>query len=326
MTLTELLADTYRRLNFQTTPDTAVTTRLTAFINETHAEILAKPGLQSLLYGSLAFASVASQARYGLPLSVARILSVTETTNRRKLETRSLDWYRTIEANPASNTGTPEVYIPLGQQAVKRVPATTGTGLWVASSSASDTVPTVAIEAIRVDGYPHTPANATLTGVTRVAIGGGSALTDYIDVTQFMVSAACVGDVTLYDAAAAGNVLGVIPRGATSARYQCFALFPTPSAALPYTIDVEHDAYTLSAANDEPLLPLRFHRLLAIGARVKEYEKEGNERYAIAKLEFDDAVDDMIYNVTCSPDYVMVPGQMPSSGSNLGPMYPNGRW
>jgi hypothetical protein len=236
-----------------------------------------------------------------------------------------LDWYRTIEANPASNTGTPEVYIPLGQQAVKQVPATTGTGLWAASSSASDTVPTVAIEAIRVDGYPHTPSNTTITGVTRVAIG---TLTDYIDVTQFMVSAACVGDVTLYDAAAAGNVLGVIPRGATSARYQCFALFPTPSAVLPYTIDVEHDPYALSAANDEPLLPLKFHRLLAIGARVKEYEKEGNERYPVAKREFDEAVSDMIYQVTCSPDYVMVPGHTPSrdGGSNLGPWYPGGRW
>jgi len=325
MTLTELLQDTYRRLNFQSSPDAAVVARISAYINEMHAEILAKPGLQSLLLGSLAFSSVANQARYGLPLSVARILKITETTNRRQLDIRTLDWYRTIEADPVTNTGTPEVYIPLGQQAVKTVPAATGTGLWVASSSASDTVPTVAIEAIRVDGYPHTPSNATLVGVTRVQIG---TLTDYIDVTQFMVSAACVGDVSLYDAAAAGNVLGVIPRGSTSARYQVFALFPTPSAVLPYTIDVEHDAYTLSAANDEPLLPLRFHRLLAIGARAKEYEKSADPRYPVALAAFNDEVKQLLYTVSCPSDYIAVPGRTPSAdgGSNLGPWYPSGRW
>ena len=118
MTFSELKLDTFRRLNFQSSPDAGVVTRIENFINETHSEILAKPGLSSLLYGSLAFSSVASQARYGLPLSVARILKITETTNRRQLDLRTLDWYRTIEADPATNTGTPEIYIPLGQLTV----------------------------------------------------------------------------------------------------------------------------------------------------------------------------------------------------------------
>jgi hypothetical protein len=326
MTFAQILADTYRRTGYPSSPATEVVTRIKAFVNETHEEILSEPGLRSLLYGSATFASVASQARYGLSSS-AQIRSMTDTTNDQPILPRDLSWYRATNPDPAANEGTPQWYIPLGIVAVAQVPVYTGTGLWVVSSSASDTVPTVAIEAIRVGGYPHTPSNATLTGTTRVQIGGGSGLTDYIDVTQFALSAACVGDISLYDAASSGNLLAVIPRGQTTARYWGFILSPTPSAALTYTLDIEHELFTLSADTDEPLLPPRFHRILAMGARAKEYEKTKDERFGVALAQYTKARNDLLYQVTCPPDQIYVPGGGTSQpGSNLGPMYPPGRW
>jgi hypothetical protein len=326
VTLSTILADLYRRLRYQSTPATDVVTRLTAFVNETHEDLLAMPGLSPLLYGTMTVASVANQARYGLA-SVAQVRAVTETTNDSALQWRSLAWYRSTNPDPASNTGTPLYVVPLGIVAVAQVPASTGTGLWVASSSASDTVPTATIDAIRVGGYPHSPSAATLNGTTRVAVGGGSALTDYIDVTQFALSAACVGDVTLYDAASAGNVLAVIPRGQTTSRYWGFILSPTPTTAITYTADIEHEVQPLSASTDEPLLPPRFHRLLAIGARMKEYEYQEDERFQSAVALYVEGRKALLYAVTCPPEYVAVPGsRLESTGSNLGPMYPEGRW
>lgn len=326
MTFSAILADSYRRLRYQSSPASDVVTRIKAFINETHEAILSEPGLSSLLYGSLTFASVAARARYGLS-NVAQIRSMTETTNDQTITPRDLAWYRAANPDPASNQGTPEWYIPLGVVAVQQVPAVTGTGLWVASSSVSDTVPTVAIDGVRVGGYPHTPADTTLTGTTRAQIGGGSGLTDYVDVTQFALSAACVGDVTLYDAAASGNVLAVIPRGQTTARYWGFLLSLTPSAAVTYTVDVEHEIMPLVNNTDEPLLPAKFHRLLAMGARAKEYENQDDRRYTVAQAEFTKGLNDLKYAVTCPPDYVMVPGgSSVPTGSNLGPNFPSGRW
>ena len=323
MTLAQILADTYRRCGYQTSPAAAVTTRLTAFINETHEAILSEPGLSSLLYGSVTIASVASRARYGLS-SIAQVRSLTETTNDAKLEARTLAWYRATNPDPASNEGTPEYYVPLGIVAVAQVPAITGTGLWAVSSSASDTAPTVTIDAIRVDGYPHSPSAVALTGTSRVQIGS---LTDYIDVTQFQLSTACVGDISLYDASSSGNLLAVIPRGQTTSRYWGFLLSPTPSAAVTYVADVEHDVRPLSADTDEPLLPPRFHRLLALGARAKEYEQKDDPRLQVALAEYVKGLRDLKYAVTCPPGLVVIPGGSPTrGGSNLGPMYPAGRW
>jgi hypothetical protein len=325
MTFADILSDCYRRLNYGTSPASEVVTRIKQFIVETQDEILSIPGMQSLLYGSITVASMANQARIGLPPSVSRVLAVRETTNDQTLRARSLGWYRSVDPDPDSNTGTPDYYVPLGLQATARVPASTGTGLWAASTSAADTVPKVMVEGIRVGGYVNTPADKTLNGVTRVAIGT-TPLTDYVDVTQFALTAACAGDVTLYDAAAAGNALATIGIGATTSRYAVVALYPTPSAAITYTIDCEHEPFALSANTDEPLLPPRFHRLLALGARKKEYEKTDDSRYDAAARDLQRGIDQLTYYVASPPDLVTVPGGRVDRGSNLGPWFPSGRW
>jgi hypothetical protein len=64
-------------------------------------------------------------------------------------------------------------------------------------------------------------------------------------------------------------------------------LVPTPASAVTYTIDFEWDPQNMSNSNDEPLLPPRFHRLIGIGARLKEYEKKDDARYGETKAEFE---------------------------------------
>ena len=324
MTFAQILADTYRRLNYAASPASDVVTRIKAYVNETHEEILSHPSLRSLLYGTMTFDSVASRARYGISTQ-AQVRAMNDTANQIDLKPRSLAWYRARNPDPPSNEGIPNWYIPLGIVSLAQVPATTGTGLWAVSSSGTDTAgPTVTIDAIRVGGYPHSPTATALTGTSRVQIG---TLTDYIDVTQFQLSAACAGDITLYDAASSGNVLAVIPRGVTTSRYWGFLLCLTPSSALTYTLDIEHELFTLTADTDEPLLPPRFHRLLAMGARMKEYEKTENPRYGVAAKQFNDGMNDLLYQVTCPPGLVVVPGgSRDNGGSNLGPWFPAGRW
>jgi hypothetical protein len=324
MNFGELLAELYDDLGYASSPASAVVTRIKRAINTAHQAIHAEPGLASLRYGTLTIASVASQARYGLS-HVAQVRAFTETTNDLELKSRTLGWYRARNPDPASNEGTPEVYIPLGQVAVAQVPASTGTGLWIVSSSASDTVPTVTVDAIRVGGYPHSPSAATVNGTTRVQIGGASGLTDYIDVTQFQLSTACVGDISLYDASSSGNLLAVIPRGQTSSRYWGFILSPTPSDAITYTVDVEHEILPLVNDTDEPLLPQLFHRLPGIKARMKEYEGKDDARFAAAEKEYARELQKLKYS-RVGEDVIVPGGSATEGGSNLGPWFEAGRW
>jgi hypothetical protein len=320
MTLTALLSDLYRRMRYQSTPATDVTTRLTAFLNETQQELAEDPRLASLLRGETTFATVVSQAEYGLPPNLGRITTIRDTGNRWKLRPESLNWYRGAWPDQ-TQSGTPDRYVLLGPKPVKLQPAA-ATGVWAASSSASDTVPTVSVEAVRTGGYPHQPTAVALTGTSRVAIG---AQTDYIEITDFYLSAVCVGDVTLYDAAAAGNVLGVIPKGQTRSTYEWIAFCPTPSAIRTYGLDYERFASDLVNGTDEPYwVPAKFHRLLGAGARKKEYEYQGDERLALASQEFDRGVQMLVSHVNNPPDYVLVPGRGRGGRSDLGSAYPAG--
>src|SRR5688572_4535178 len=113
MTFAQIKTDCYRRLGYASPPVQAVIDRIAAFINESHEEILSEPGLASLMYGSMTFASVASQARYGLS-TVAQIRSMTDAENDQPIRPRNLAWYRATNPDPANNEGTPEWYIPLG--------------------------------------------------------------------------------------------------------------------------------------------------------------------------------------------------------------------
>lgn len=320
MTLSELLADFYRHFGYASSPASEITTRATAALNEAQADILSRPGLESLLTGQITLASVASTPTYGLPQAVARLKTLRETTNDRPIWPRSLDWYRTHYPDPTAITGTPEVYVDLGFIGIAVQPSD-ASSIFVDSTSASDTN-TAYLEGYRTGGY-FVQKSVSMTGTTAVNIS--AAITDWVFLTKFYLSAAAVGDVTLHEDASGGTELAKIPIGQTQARYRRIALAPTPSSAITYTCDFEWDAQNLTNANDEPLLPPRFHRLVGLGARVKEYEKKDDSRYTNAVREYERGIDHLIYFL--GKDAVGQPVMGRPTGprsSQLGPWFPAG--
>jgi hypothetical protein len=230
---------------------------------------------------------------------------------------RSREWYHRSEPDPTI-TGTPEAWIPLGYSAVAAQPSN-ASEIFIDSTSASDTG-TVYIEGIKTGGYPIT-LSTTMTGVTAKSLS--AAHTDIIEITKFYISQAAVGVVTLHEDASGGTELARIPIGQMFARYQQIALWPTPGAAITYTVDAERDTPDMANAADEPLFPARFHRLLVDYALWKEHEKTDDSRAPGAEQRWLKGVSDLRYFVTCPPDYLPVMGREPRlSSSRFGPWFP----
>lgn len=324
MNLGTMLTTLYSRLGYASSPAAAVTTRLTGYLNEVQQELLSEPGMARWLARNeppLTFATVASQPVYGLPL--VRIDAITDRTNLRKLQAASLDWYRTVEPSPTTVTGLPQVWIPLGTIAVAMQPSA-ATGLWAASSSASDTSQTISVETVRTGNLPSVEAAVTLTGTTRVQI---NSLTDHLQVTKIYLSAACAGAVTLYDASTGGNALAVIPIGQTESRYLGIALWETPAQALTYTVDGERAMRDLSASTEEPPFPASFHRIYLDGATAKEYQFKDDSRASQFLQRYIRDLNQIRYALTCPPDYLPVSGGgAPDESSRYGAWYPPMRY
>lgn len=324
VTFSEISADVYRRLNFDTTPATAVQTRIKAFINQRHRQILAIPGMELLRDAPkpMTFASVASQSTYAMGPNVARIKDIYDgTTNQLKLTERSVQWLRTMDPR-STNTGTPESWIPITTAQVQTQPSA-ATGVYVKSTSASDGASTTAyIETARTGGY-RASASVAMNGVTGTLIGSQ---TDHIEVDKFYLSAVAVGTVTLETAASGGTVLATIPPGQSYARFLIIQLWPIPSAVVTYSVDFTREIADMVNATDEPLLPSDFHPLLSTGARIDEYEKMDDDRRTALLRDWKVGTDALKNFVINGPDYLIVPGGSNAQGSNLGGMYPAGRW
>jgi hypothetical protein len=295
MTFSQILADVYRRTGFSSSPASDVSTRIKAFVNEVQQDILSEPGMEFLLNDLVTFASVANQQQYGLPVEVTKIKLLWDTTSMLVLSPMSVGEYRQLYPNPASVTGTPRRYVDLGFDAVSVEPSDAST-LYVLSSSASDTG-TAYIEGIRSGGYPFSDS-VVMTGATAVA----TTYTDIISVTKFYLSTAAVGTVTLREDSGTGTTLATLAIGQTYARYHRIALAPTPSAVITYSVECERLVTDMAQDTDEPVLPPQFHRLLAIGARAKEYEKQNQiQRWQVARGEFQEELKKLkfwIYNQT----------------------------
>lgn len=289
MNLSEIQADVYRRLGFASVPDPAVSTRITALINETQREILAEPGMEALLYDAMTFASVASTPTYSLPPAVARIRQLYDTSNRMVLRPRSLAWYRSAYPSPTAVTGIADSWVELGNTAVASQPSD-ASELFVKSSSASDNgTKTAFIEGYITGGYFRS-ASVALNGITAVSFG--ATITTWIEVTKFYIAltaggtTTAAGTITINEDSGAGTELARIGIGQSYATYRKIALAICPSSAITYAVDFERDIQDMSQATDQPLLPERFHRLLAIGARMREYEKQDQARYQAAQAEY----------------------------------------
>src|SRR6185436_5296526 len=211
---------------YASSPAAAVTTRITKWLNDAVRSIVAEQGMSRILGsdGPLTFATVASQSRYVLPESVAEIRHISERTNDRTLRVMGLDRYRIVEPDPPSNSGIPSHYVPFGRTAVAAQPSAAAE-IFAISTDAADTTQTAFIEGIRTGGY-MTSLSKTLNGLTGVSFS--ATLNDFIEITDFYLSAAAAGVVTLRQTSGIGTELARITISAKRPRYLGFYLWPTP--------------------------------------------------------------------------------------------------
>jgi len=319
--LTSLLSDAYRRLRYTATPPTATTTRLTAFANEAYRECLSLPEIEHLRDDVMPVTAYANVARTGLPYTVGRIKAIVDRTNNHKLWPVPLRDLRTDDPAQAFTGGYPLRYSVIGDQAVLRQPATTG--LWVASSSASDTTQKAFVESITTGGYPNKEitAGTAINGVTRVQIG---ARTDHIEVTKFYVDLVGVGFFSLYDAATAGNELARLPIGQTYSRYLAIEWWPIQTSDCTEYVDYTRTMLDLVLGTDEPILPVDFHDVISLGIRVKEYEYLDDSRISVARSDYAKRQGQMKTWILDNGDKIASLRKTPTRWSQLGSMYPAG--
>lgn len=329
MNITQILADSYRRLRYAASPAAAVTTRLLAFANETHRELLTMPGMERLRDDVLAWTITADVARQGLPPIVGRIKGITDRTNNYQLEQVPINELRRDDPQQAFTGGYAMRYAVVGDRQVAIQPTVTGSGLWIASSSNGDAGP-VAVEAARLGGFPfYDTITTSLIGTTRVSVKSvntTATVTDYIEVDRFyMATTNAVGYVSLYDAATSGNELARIPIGMGFARYLTVELWPVPTSAITLYVDYTRviPEMTNTLGTDEPLLPTDFHDLITLGIRVKEYEFLDDSRIAVARADYERRKKALQSWMLNDGDRVASLRKTQSRWNSFGPNYPS---
>lgn len=319
MNLTSILADLYRSLRYTSSPPAAITTRLTAKINDVHRALLALPGMEFLRDDVMPITAYANLSRTGLPPTVARIKNIVDRTNNHKLTQVPLSQLRLDDPAQAFTGGYPLRYALVGQQAVIRQPATTG--LWVVSSAAGDTTQKAFVESVLTGGYPENliTAGSSLNGATRVAIG---TRTDHIEVINFFLDTAGAGFISLYDAATNGNELARIPIGQTFSRYQAVEWWPIQTADVTEYADYTRTIFDLVKGTDEPLIPLDFHQVIVDGVLHREYELLDDARRHDARADYERGVTRLTSWVLNNGDRIASLRPQPVAWSPFGSQYP----
>jgi hypothetical protein len=235
------------------------------------------------------------------------VRAITDRTNDRILT--PLTWLAIRAGDPGLDaSGPPYGYVRVGHRFVSRLPVSTG--VWAVSSAAGDTTQSIQLNGIRSGGLLTGDQTATLTGTSRVAIG---TFTDYVDITTVSLSAVAAGTITLYDAAASGNILAEIAIGHLYPSYQGVYLYPTPTSAVTYYADGVSRILDMDDTLDVPVLPEEFHDLLIPATLMLEYEHKDDSRYVKAVELFKDGLSDLKYHLSGSPDV------MPTLGSPVLP-------
>lgn len=328
MNLLALQQAVYRRVKLPDAPSAADVTRITEFLNQRHRTILGMPGMDQFRDGPvLTFATVANQAKYGLPQALSRIRDLYDLTNQRRITRQSLDWLRQTDPGLSAVSSFSEYWVPLpGWGATKVELTATGVPLYVVSDNAGD-VQKAYVETTRLGGVIAGTAvsgGTTVTGLTRAQIG---TLSDHIGVTKFYLSAVAVGTVSIYDAAAAGTLLASITPGRTTSRYYMIQLYPTASAAVTISIDAQLKIQDLVTATEEPLLHEDFHMALVHGAACDEWTLRSDDRWKSEQKAMNDLLSDLTQYVQTSPDDIAVqrgPRGTPYNTSRLGSYFPSG--
>jgi hypothetical protein len=242
---------------------------------------------------------------------------VSERTNDRTLSSMSLKEYRRYEPDPASVTGVPTHYVPIGRVAVAVQP-TDASSIFVKSTSASDTG-TAFLEGIITGGYRRV-VSVTMTGTTAVNLS--SAVSTFIEIEDVYLSANAVGTVTFHEDSGSGTELARVTIGQKRPRYYGFYLWPTPAAAVDYLVDYRRELTELVNDTDEPPLPTDFHYLLTAYGRMRHYEKSDDGRYKVAQEQFARGLSRLKYATQTGTDEIPKMGGRLVGHSRLGGYYP----
>jgi hypothetical protein len=297
--------------------------RYLLFLQEWHRRLLQAPGADLYRQRTLSMTYGSGLVSVTLPSAFSRLDHLVSITDNLPLTEKSLGWWRSIPPTSMA-AGTPFAYIVLGLRPTAVDPAATGKPTYVVSSAVGDTTQVATIRALLLDGTVA-QANATLTGTARVQVG---TWTTAINILGFFLQTVATGTVTLYDAAAAGNVLGTIPASRYDLLRTAIALVPTPSGDRTLQVDGQLALDAPMTTTDRPWIPEEWEHVLEMGARLNEYEKQDDDRYAALQRAL--AAEEKKFRWFCvnRPDYRPTPGMTNpvQTTSNLGPYYPAGRW
>ncbi|MGV1037712.1 MAG: hypothetical protein ACOYD0_11910 [Candidatus Nanopelagicales bacterium] len=313
MTLAELEADIYARLNYSDAPPTRVVTRIRRFINARYRRLLTAQGMTQLRDDTTTFSTIPGVPLVSLPPVVGRIHRIYEPVEGTKLENRNLEWMRDNELS--GSVGDPEFYCPVGLRAVIQQPSVANTlfavSLGVDSSNAT-------VEYLRTGGIREI-VTVTLTNTTPVQVGSAP---DISDIYSFSLNANAVGVITL---SSSGDTIAQIRPGESMSRYLGILLYPTPSDSDQFYVDFERTTDDLASATDEPLIPQDFHYLLSTGARSDEYEYLDDNRRQQTEVEWVLGLRRLLGFISNNPDYIVVPGGSDNTKfSSLGGDFPAG--
>ncbi len=324
MTFASILADTYRRLRYSTSPPSEIVVRIKSFVNEVHHELLSAPGLLRLRDDVLPITALAATARSGLPPVVARIRGIVDRTNNHRLLQVPLADLRAMDPGQTFASSTPVQFAVVGYRPVQVQPAA-ATGLWAVSSEVADvTGPAVFLQSHTTGGFYQDDTEA-LTGTTRIAIGTGTPRVDHEEVTRFYLSAACAGNISLWTAASGGTELARIEKGKTSQHYLTVEWFPVQTVDVTLYVDYTRNIPELVNNTDEPLLPPDFHYVMGLGTRLKEYELLDDSRVAAVRSEYAIAKAALKSFVLNDGDALAtLRPRGPGAWSQLGSQYPHG--
>lgn len=269
MQFVDMLNDAYDRTGQNQSSSVAaeVARRYKRYANRWNRRVLSMAGMEPLRRVTITKASVADQPTYGVVLQ--SIKYITETATQRRIFKKEKDWYTTNFPDPSQWTGTPLHWVPLGQTRIHTKPST-ACELFIDSTEGADTG-TVKVEAIRSNGYRVSLSKA-LTGTTAVSMS--STITDVVDIVDVRLATAQTGDVTLTQGNG-GTELSKIPIGQTYPRFLRYALAPTPSTAITYTVDGIADIVDLSNDYDEVFDNADFHDIVVDGIVHDEWVTRG---------------------------------------------------
>lgn len=315
----------YDRLNFNATPDSAVTRRMRGYINDAHREILGKKDYSRLRRKTLTCASVALSPLMTMPQAATKILNIADRTNNRNLDPISIQDLRFRD--PGLNFGStiPDSFCVINISSCVAQDPNAADSLFAVSDSAMDGAGlSVNVEGILSNGT-YRRAAVALNGLTAVNVD--TACTTWLYITKFYISGGAAGNVTLHQTSGVGTELGRIVKGRSFPRYTIVHLSGTPAAVYTYYVDVDVHVEDMVNVNDESLLPEDFHWLLETGALKREFQRRQDmQSFGVEQSTWKTGLGDLADYLRARPG-VSTGGQRGGNrprGSQLGPWFQAG--